>query len=214
MIKQTLTVITSFFVFHYYLLRKNKKKLWEIAGNPARITSAAVTPLLLMVASIFFMPSLEVVALYYFMFGIPLVISNMVLCYNVIAQKQIYEAKVAEAHRRKEREKRQREQEDRLRREHEEMLRYFSRLREEHRRQYEYKKQKARDEYNKQTKARRSNTNNRANAINLMGLSENFTDKELKSAYRKLSKVHHPDVGGTQENFVRLQKAYDYLRGA
>ncbi len=35
---------------------------------------------------------------------------------------------------------------------------------------------------------------------------------ELKRAYRKGSLMHHPDVGGTQENFVKLNKAYETLK--
>ena len=52
---------------------------------------------------------------------------------------------------------------------------------------------------------------NRANALKLMGLSGNPSEKEIKSAYKKLAKVHHPDLGGKQANFIKLQKAYDYL---
>ena len=52
---------------------------------------------------------------------------------------------------------------------------------------------------------------NMVNAKKLLGLKDNFTQKDVKSAYRKLSKIHHPDIGGTEENFKRLNKAYNYV---
>ncbi len=52
---------------------------------------------------------------------------------------------------------------------------------------------------------------NMINAMKLLGLQENFTTKDLKTAYRKLARIHHPDVGGTEENFKRLNKAYQYI---
>lgn len=35
------------------------------------------------------------------------------------------------------------------------------------------------------------------------------TEKEIKSAYRKLSKIHHPDRGGNSENFKALSAIYE-----
>jgi len=52
---------------------------------------------------------------------------------------------------------------------------------------------------------------NMINAMKLLGLQKNFTTKDLKTAYRKLARIHHPDVGGTEENFKRLNKAYQYI---
>lgn len=36
---------------------------------------------------------------------------------------------------------------------------------------------------------------------------ENITEQEIKSAYRELSKIHHPDKGGKQDIFVNLTNA-------
>ena len=36
----------------------------------------------------------------------------------------------------------------------------------------------------------------------------------IKNAYRKLAKIHHPDLGGSSERFVRIQKAYENLMEA
>lgn len=52
---------------------------------------------------------------------------------------------------------------------------------------------------------------NMVNAIKLMGLRKGFTKKDLKSSYRKLSKVHHPDMGGSEVNFKKLNTAYNYI---
>ena len=38
-----------------------------------------------------------------------------------------------------------------------------------------------------------------------------FSIEEIKKQYRKLSKKYHPDTGGTEEQFINLQKSYDWL---
>ncbi len=43
----------------------------------------------------------------------------------------------------------------------------------------------------------------------LLQLEACATRQEIKDAYRRLSKVHHPDAGGTHEGFIRLQKSYE-----
>lgn len=45
----------------------------------------------------------------------------------------------------------------------------------------------------------------------ILGLSAEATDSEIKSAYKRLAKIHHPDKGGKAEAFDRVQKAYDLL---
>ena len=40
----------------------------------------------------------------------------------------------------------------------------------------------------------------------------NSTTNEIKSAYRKLAKEHHPDRGGDKDNFLKLNAAYETLR--
>lgn len=46
------------------------------------------------------------------------------------------------------------------------------------------------------------------NPFQVLDISENASDDEIKSAYRKLSKIHHPDVGGDPEKFKELNEAY------
>lgn len=43
--------------------------------------------------------------------------------------------------------------------------------------------------------------------------TEKWTLQNLKSAYRKIAFVVHPDVGGTGEQFQKLKDAYDLLKG-
>ena len=48
-------------------------------------------------------------------------------------------------------------------------------------------------------------------ALRLLGLSRNATHSEITKAYRKMSKIHHPDRGGTDGNMVILSDAYEFL---
>lgn len=43
----------------------------------------------------------------------------------------------------------------------------------------------------------------------VLGVEHGATSDEIKSAYRALVKLHHPDTGGDREKFERVQRAYD-----
>ena len=45
----------------------------------------------------------------------------------------------------------------------------------------------------------------------LLEIDRNATADEIRKAYLKLSKKHHPDRGGDPEQFKKIQKAYDVL---
>src|SRR4051812_46226051 len=46
----------------------------------------------------------------------------------------------------------------------------------------------------------------------VLGVSSSATDKEIKTAYRKLSKQYHPDANkGSEERFKEISAAYDVL---
>lgn len=45
----------------------------------------------------------------------------------------------------------------------------------------------------------------------ILGVAKNATDKEIKSAYRNLCKIHHPDKGGDDDTFKKIGEAYDHL---
>ncbi len=45
----------------------------------------------------------------------------------------------------------------------------------------------------------------------VLGLSKNATQDEIKKAYRKLAKEHHPDKGGDETIFKEIAEAYEVL---
>jgi hypothetical protein len=45
----------------------------------------------------------------------------------------------------------------------------------------------------------------------LLGLSPGASVDQVKSAFRTLSRRHHPDAGGTHERFIALQGAYERI---
>lgn len=47
----------------------------------------------------------------------------------------------------------------------------------------------------------------------VLGVAPSATPSEIKDAYRKLVMIHHPDRGGDQETFLRIQKSYEALSG-
>lgn len=46
----------------------------------------------------------------------------------------------------------------------------------------------------------------------LLGVEREADDAAIKQAYRKLAKTAHPDSGGDEEAFAKLQAAYDLLK--
>lgn len=44
-----------------------------------------------------------------------------------------------------------------------------------------------------------------------LGVSKDANQQDIKKAYRKLASKHHPDKGGDQEQFKRIQGAYETL---
>ena len=49
-------------------------------------------------------------------------------------------------------------------------------------------------------------------ALEVLNLEGGESPAELKTAYRKEAMVQHPDKGGTNDKFVIVKSAYDYLR--
>lgn len=43
----------------------------------------------------------------------------------------------------------------------------------------------------------------------VLKINKNATEAKIKSAYRKLAKVHHPDKGGDAEKFKEIDEAYN-----
>jgi curved DNA-binding protein len=46
---------------------------------------------------------------------------------------------------------------------------------------------------------------------NILGVSRSASEKEIKSAFRKLAAKHHPDKGGDHKKFVEIKEAYETL---
>lgn len=48
----------------------------------------------------------------------------------------------------------------------------------------------------------------------VLGVGKNSSDADIKAAYRKLAKEHHPDKGGSHEKFAEINAAYDSIKDA
>ena len=44
-----------------------------------------------------------------------------------------------------------------------------------------------------------------------LGVTKSATPEQIKKAYRKLAREHHPDVGGNEETFKKINEAYSVL---
>ncbi len=49
---------------------------------------------------------------------------------------------------------------------------------------------------------------------NILGVSSSATADEIRVAYRRLAAQHHPDAGGSAEQFVQINKAWSVLKDA
>ncbi len=52
----------------------------------------------------------------------------------------------------------------------------------------------------------------RKEALDILGLSESAGEEEIKSRYRELVKLHHPDKGGSEKDFQKIQEAMSLLK--
>jgi len=50
-------------------------------------------------------------------------------------------------------------------------------------------------------------------AREILGVSKNATENDIKAAYRNLAKTAHPDAGGNVQDFNKVNKAYQILKG-
>jgi curved DNA-binding protein len=50
------------------------------------------------------------------------------------------------------------------------------------------------------------------NYYSVLGIEPTATSEQIKAAYRKLARQHHPDSGGDAEKFKQVTEAYDVLK--
>lgn len=201
----------SIFTFYKYVLTNNPKK-YEMALNRNSRMSIILAPI--------FLYPLASMAYYLFSnlwyvyaLSMILVLVNMLLFSKVYFKAQdIYRKNKMEEEAK--REEKRREDERRQQEIHERMWRdYIEHLRQEQIRiaKEKWENEQRHKQYYQRQQSNNSIDRNMANAMKLLGLKDGFTEKDVKSSYRRLSKIHHPDVGGTEENFKRLNKAYKYV---
>jgi len=49
------------------------------------------------------------------------------------------------------------------------------------------------------------------NYYDVLGISRDASQKDIKTAFRKLAAKHHPDKGGDHQKFVEIKEAYETL---
>jgi hypothetical protein len=60
-------------------------------------------------------------------------------------------------------------------------------------------------------KANSANSMSREDALDVLGLKEGASSKEIRAAYRRMMKKHHPDSGGSAYLAARINEANDVL---
>jgi DnaJ-domain-containing protein 1 len=43
----------------------------------------------------------------------------------------------------------------------------------------------------------------------VLGVARNADRRTIENAYKALARIHHPDLGGSADSFVRLRRAYE-----
>ena len=52
-----------------------------------------------------------------------------------------------------------------------------------------------------------------SDALRTLGLRKGATPEEIKRAYKRLAREHHPDKGGDSNEFIKIHDAYESLQG-
>ena len=45
----------------------------------------------------------------------------------------------------------------------------------------------------------------------ILGVKKDASEDEIKKAFRRLARKHHPDTGGSEEKFKEINEAYEVL---
>lgn len=190
------------------ILKRNHSAMKEMDSNRDIVLFTPILSLLL-VNILLLIVLQNAVALMALVFSILLIASHAITFSQVnkwLIQEKEFIRKENEARRK------EAEREERIRRHRE----YIERLYREEMERLERMRKRRQEREEARRKAEYANQQNTVdqniiNAMKLLGLQKGFTVKDLKSAYRKLSKVHHPDAGGLEANFKKLNTAYNYL---
>ena len=114
-----------------------------------------------------------------------------------------------------------RKPEDKLPESYKEWERNCNAFREEHRRQREHREERQRgrksrwfedfffDEGPREFPVAQEEEDD---PFKVLGLKRSASDEDIKTKYRELILIHHPDKGGDHEEFIRIQQAYDFLK--
>lgn len=49
------------------------------------------------------------------------------------------------------------------------------------------------------------------NPYEVLGVAVGASESEVKKAYRRLARLNHPDIGGDEEKFKKINEAYDLI---
>jgi ABC-type multidrug transport system fused ATPase/permease subunit len=218
-----LKTLTSFFRFYYYMIKGSPKR-YDIAMDVTQGTATAMTPLIGFLGFVFFsMIFLNPLYGATFPLAIPFILGNMFIVHKVRDEGYEIQRKLREEQREAERQERQKQMEeerrkrqeewDRINREMDELLERMRRARMERERQRQQSYRQRQESHSERHNRQQQNIQNQnmINAMKLLGLNKGFTEKDVKKAYRRLSKIHHPDAGGLQANFIKLNKAYNFI---
>lgn len=52
------------------------------------------------------------------------------------------------------------------------------------------------------------------NPYDILGVDNSSSDADIKTAYRRMAKKHHPDAGGDEKHFAEISNAYDQIKNA
>jgi len=207
----------AFFKFYYFSITGKGNKRGKLIDHS--MLEILVTPLALfvmhMVAGFVFLFHTDSMIVTYMMpIWIFVIIGNLIYSNsvrdNIWKEEQERKDKLRQKERKaKEAERMYRNWQEHARRKAESDRQEFERRERMYRNYRSSNSNQSRSNYTHNTN--RNTTSDYMNAISLMDLNDNASEKEIKSAYKRLAKIHHPDLGGTQNNFIKLKKAYDYL---
>ena len=52
------------------------------------------------------------------------------------------------------------------------------------------------------------------NYYDILGVKKDASEDDIKRAFRRLARKHHPDAGGSEEKFKEINEAYEVLSDA